>query len=258
MNQPLSAAAIREYAPELELPLQVFDIIDSTNNFAKQNIPEGAADGTLIVANQQTAGRGRAGHSFYSPAGTGLYLSLIRSLNSLPPDCLLLLTPAAAVASAEAIQEVTGISTGIKWVNDLYVGTHKVSGILCEAVAAQPGQAPDHVVLGIGINCSTESFPSDIRNTAGSLGTAVDRNALTAALWKRLLYWTEHAKDSALIDQYRARSILTGKTIRFAQNGSEQTATVTGISDEAHLLVRLPDGADAELSSGEIQILHWD
>ena len=172
--------------------IMVFDEIDSTNDEAKRMLEkDDAADGTCLIANHQSAGRGRQGHSFYSPADTGLYVSMVRTDREvLHPATLSKLTLAAAVATAEAIEEAVGVSPQIKWVNDLYLNGRKVAGILAEGVLSPDGILTA-VVLGIGINVShtPSDFEGEVRDIAASLqmvtGKPVSRAALAAALLER-------------------------------------------------------------------------
>ena len=254
---------------DLAHKVRVYPEIDSTNDEAKRLIERGEAmDGMLLVANHQTAGRGRQGHDFYSPADTGLYVSLIRTAaDVLEPAHLGKLTLAAAVATAEAIEETVGVGPKIKWVNDLYYNDRKVCGILTESFQWNKDR-PRGVILGIGINCNTEVFPDELKDTAGSLTTGgidfLDRNKLTVALWKRLQYWTEHLSDPLLLKEYRARDFLTGKTVSFERNGASYRGTVQGIDDDGKLIVRLlsalvskSEAQTVVLDSGEVHITDW-
>lgn len=260
---------LMEDVVDLHHKLLVFDEIDSTNLEARRMLEAGsAADGTVLIANRQTDGRGRQGHSFYSPADTGLYISMIRTdPEVLSPETLGKMTLAAAVATAEAIEETAGVAPKIKWVNDLYYNDRKVCGILTESVGWQEGR-PGAAIIGIGINCSTEDFPEDIRETAGSLTTGgidfIDRNKLAVALRSRLLFWTERLSDDALLKEYRARDFLSGKEVSFVRNGNTYRGRAVGIDDDGKLLVELesaliPKSRDQilALDSGEVHLTGW-
>ena len=163
-----------------------FDTIDSTNTKAKQLAAQGAPHGTVLIADSQTVGRGRLGRSFHSPAGKGIYLSVI-----LRPQChasaLMHLTCATGVAMCDAVESACGIRPGIKWTNDLVFGNRKLGGILTELSLDPTGNAA-YAVVGIGINCSQSEadFPEDIRAIATSLqmqtGNTVDRSRVIAAM----------------------------------------------------------------------------
>lgn len=240
-----------------EIKIIEYGIIDSTNQQARRLI-EGASGAeiqpTVLLADGQTAGRGRLGRSFYSPIDTGLYASLIlESPSSL--DKLLSLTALAAVAASEAIEAAFGINVGIKWVNDLYYNERKIAGILAESCISGTKR---YIILGIGINLSTESFPDDILLKAGSLGvtkvTAKAKRELATDLFARLLDLLECEDTSRAMDIYRALSTVIGKRVSFLQNGTENTATALGVTDLGALTVRLDSGETLELASGEISI----
>lgn len=255
-NDFLREDMIRSHAPELTYPFFVFDETDSTNSYAKILCAKGAGHGTLIAANHQTAGRGRRGRSFYSPKNTGLYLSLI--VQPSDSEHLFRITPAAAVAAVEAIEETSGIHTDIKWVNDLFIGQRKVAGILTEAITDFETGQIDRIIIGIGINCRDSELPEDIRDIAGSLGAdSLSRSALAAALWKRLLYWCDHLDDPALMDAYRRDSIVLGKEISYTQNGRAMNGRAVQIDDDGHLVIEKPDHSTEVLQSGEISIRSW-
>lgn len=260
---------LMEDVVDLHHKIMVFDDIDSTNDEAKRMLEqETVDDGMYLIANHQTAGRGRQGHSFYSPADTGLYVSMVRTDHDvLHPATLSKLTLAAAVATAEAIEEAVGVSPKIKWVNDLYYRDRKVCGILTESVGWLDDR-PRAVVIGIGINCSTTLFPEDLMETAGALTTGdidfIDRNRLAVALRSRLLYWTEHLTDPLLLKEYRNRSYLTGKEIMFERDHTRYRGIVKDIDDAGRLLVELtsaiiPESRDQllALDSGEVTLVEY-
>lgn len=246
--KPLSAKGIKHYLPDSlkDIPIFTYDIIDSTNNECKRI----AFDSPYfaVAAEGQTAGRGRQGKSFYSPSGAGLYLS-IAVKPSLCGINTQMITLAAAVAVSRAIEEVTGLSTQIKWVNDLYLNGLKVCGILTEAVNANAMQA-ERVVIGIGINCTTVAFPEELSGIAGALSAPLSRNALAAAVLKNILI-----PIGDTLHEYRRRSFLTGKDITYTVNGHKFSAKVTGIGDNGDLLVRNSDGTDTRLHSGEVSLI---
>ncbi|MDX8418270.1 biotin--[acetyl-CoA-carboxylase] ligase [Absicoccus intestinalis] len=251
----LDAARIQFYLPHV--PVLVFDSIDSTNNYAKRLLMENdVQEGTLIVANQQTAGRGRQGHSFYSPADTGLYLSIILKPYAFAQK-ILKVTLAAAVATCEAIEEMTSISCQIKWVNDLFVGQQKVCGILTEATANFETQQIESIIIGIGINCKPMTFPEDITPIAGSLNMdQIDRNHLSALIWTHFMKWVQHLDDQKLIESYRSRSLLIGKTITYRWQNKIHTGTVIDINEDGQLVVQTNDQIQV-LRSGEVTIQKW-
>lgn len=249
----LSAEVIRALLPAAyrSSDINVFSAVDSTNLVAKALAREGATHGTLVVSDEQTAGRGRMGRSFYSPRGSGLYMSIVLR----PGSCdIQLLTVCAAVAVSAAIEKLTGLSPGIKWVNDLYYQGRKICGILAEAVTGTDSGKIESIVLGIGVNCSTAVFPEELRKKAGSLGRPVSRNALAAEILHTLLDMAEAPEDRRMIEEYRRRSILTGRSVTYEKNGVEIEATALNVNDNGSLLVRRQDGMIESLSYGEVSV----
>ncbi len=223
------------------MPIVVYDTIDSTNTQAKlSSVVQG-----IFVAKHQTAGRGRQGKSFYSPDNTGLYMSIVLPITPMEAYEFSL-TAAAAVAAARAIEKVCNISVQIKWVNDLYLHGKKIAGILTEADR-------NRVIVGIGINISTESFPDDIP-LAGSLDADnVSKSKLTAAFAENLFDITA-SKSRDFMSEYRDRSMLLGKEISFYKDGTSFTAKALRIEDSGELTVTSGE-KELTLHSGEVQII---
>lgn len=238
-----------------------FDTIDSTNTRAKELAAQGAPHGTVLIADQQTGGRGRLGRSFHSPAGTGIYLSLILRPNCAPSD-LMHLTCAVAVAACDAVEAVCGIRPGIKWTNDLVYGRKKLAGILTE-LGLSPTGTVSYAVLGIGINCNqTElDFPLELREMAGSLhsvtGAELDRAQVAAALLDAL-YRMDQAlltDRSGIMDLYRKDCITLGKEISLVKaDGSVRHGTAMDIDEAGGLMVSFADGTQETVTSGEVSV----
>ena len=238
---------------DTRLDIVTTDITGSTNNDIKAAAAKGAPEGLVIIAGEQTAGKGRLGRSFWSPRDTGLYFSILLRPRVSAADALSI-TTAAAVAVSEAIDELTGLHAGIKWVNDIYISGRKVCGILTEA-SLMPDGGMDLAVLGIGVNVAENDFPDDIRDKAGSIGAASDiRPALAAGILTRFFAYYDDLPSKGYMDEYRARSILSGKTVEYEQGGVMRTAEVIGTDDSARLIVRDADGKTSYLSSGEVNI----
>lgn len=242
-------------------PLLWFDSIDSTNTQAKEMAAKGAPHGTVLIADHQTGGRGRRGRSFHSPAGTGIYMSLILRPGCAPAE-LMHLTCAAAVALCDAVEGSCGIRPGIKWTNDLVCGSRKLAGILTE-LGLSPKGCVDYAIIGIGINCCQEEsdFPEDIRTVAGSLhtvtGKKIHRERVAAAIIDALYRMDEillSNKDD-ILNRYRADCITLGKEISVVKaDGSVRHGTALDIDSEGALIVRFSDGATEAVNSGEVSI----
>ncbi len=232
--------------------------VDSTNNYAKKLAMNGEPHGTLIAANRQTAGRGRRGHSFESPAGTGLYMSLIlRPETEAGKFQMITVADAVAVCLAiEAIYPESKGSIGIKWVNDVYFRGKKICGILTEAVTGFESGEIESVVTGIGINVSTKKFGAETSEIAGAIFADDDicfgRNELCARVADYVMEFAEDLDNPAIIQVYRERSILTGREISYLKGERKCFGHVKGIDDKGGLIVRNDEGEIETLRSGEV------
>ncbi len=242
----------------------IFGRVDSTNNIAKNTALAGADEGTLIIANSQTAGRGRLGRTFVSKKG-GLYMSLVLR-PKISPQNTVFITVAAAVAAARAIESVSGKKCEIKWVNDIYINGKKVCGILTEGEFGATGELC-FAILGIGINLFK---PKDDCFASLPLADSVfNKNRQFALQKKRIMSkkrvkreiiqsfatnffeFYENLEKKEYIKEYAERSFLKNKEITYTKDGNIYKGVVVGIDDDANLVI--DDGQ--RLSSGEIQIV---
>ena len=242
--------------PALRDNLQYFDTIDSTNTRAKLLAAQGAPHGTILIADHQTVGRGRLGRTFLSPAGTGVYMSVI-----LRPCCplrqLMHLTCAAAVAACDAVERAVGLRPGIKWTNDLVHEGRKLAGILTE-LGLSPKGTVDWVVIGIGVNClqREEDFDPAIRSFAGSLAmfAPCDRAKLAAALAEELVNMNLSDKG-AVMDRYRRDCITLGREVSLVRSdGKPRHGRAIGIDEDGALIVEFAPNVAEIINSGEISI----
>lgn len=241
------------------LVVTVHDVLDSTNSEAKRNAGAEGDAPTLTLARAQTAGRGRLGRSFHSPADTGLYMSL-SYLTRRPLDTAVTVTAAAAVAVTQAIESLTGKAPVIKWVNDVYLDGAKVSGILTEAIPL-PDKGANRVIVGIGINVTTRDFPDGLRAPAAAIASpddAPDTGLLASAVIDRLMTYIDAIEDGTpdadCLRFYRERSVLVGETVICTRGNESFTATVKGIGEDYSLLLTLEDGTALAMSSGEVSV----
>lgn len=241
--------------------IEVFKTVDSTNITAKTLASAGFPHGTVIISEEQTAGKGRLDRTFHSPKGTGIYMSILLKPD-IPIENASLLTSCAAVAVAKSIQIVSGLETKIKWVNDIYVNRKKVSGILTEASINFENGELDYAVVGIGINCSTKSFPEDLAKKATSLyienGKKFSRSSLIAEILNRLEILLDGINQRTFLDEYRKRSNIIGHRIVVIGNKLPFEAKAIKIDDNARLIVLTDDDIEVTLNSGEISILPTD
>lgn len=226
-----------------------YDVTDSTNTRAIK-LAETVEGNILVAAEEQTNGKGRQGKSFYSPAKSGVYFSIIiRPKGNL--NDVVYVTSAVAVAVAKTIEEMTDLDPKIKWVNDIYVSGKKVCGILVQSIVKN-GKV-DGLCIGIGVNISTTDFPDDIGTRAGSLGEEIDRNTFVAKVTEKMIAFADDIDDRTYLDYYRKKSCVIGKEIKYYENNIEHFAKAIEIDDNANLIVS-ENGKTKNLSSGEITV----
>ena len=243
-------------ANKLDCKLLFFDEINSTNTKAKELAEQGYPNGTVVIAKTQTNGRGRLGRKFYSPE-SGLYLSILARPKLIDNEAAKI-TSMCAVATAEAIESVCPLKVYIKWVNDLFVNNKKTCGILTEAGLNLENRNIDYVVIGIGINCGKQAFPSELKDIATSLenecGVAVNVNKLAVEIIKKVLQGINNVGDASIIKECRKRSVLLGKSVTVLSGNDSYEATATDIDDDGGLVVKLKSGQIKTLKSGEVSV----
>lgn len=224
--------------------------VASTNDVAAP-LPEGA----VVLADRQTAGRGRRGHVWFSPPGSGLYASVVLAPGRAaldPMRATMLLTLAAGVALTEGVEAASGLHADLKWPNDLHVSRRKLAGILAEA-------SGEHVILGFGINTSTASYPPDLRERVTSieseLGRSVDRYPVfveTLAALSRRYDDLLHGRFDVILDAWRRRApAAVGARVARTVDGVVESGVTAGIDDQGALLVRVGDRVE-RIVSGEL------
>ena len=242
--------------------IQAEEVVDSTNTRLKALGAAGAPEGTVVLAEEQTGGRGTQGRGFYSPRGTGLYLSaLLRPRTDLAS--LFTLTGWAAVAVRRGIVRACGAPAEIKWLNDLYLNGRKLCGILTELSLLGESGEPDYVVVGVGVNVgqSRADFAAqgleDVATSLGAEGFGVDRSRLCVCILQELEALARsfpHARAEYLAD-YRSHCLTPGRRVSFRQAGAEHFGTAAGVDERFALSVLGDDGTDYEISSGSVTLL---
>lgn len=241
--------------------LNIFGEVESTNTLLKEMAAAGAPAGTVVIADRQTGGRGRLGRPFLSPGGVGVYLSAL-----IRPNCalteLMHLTCAVAVAMCDAVETAFGFRPGIKWTNDLVVGTRKLGGILTElCLNPQTGRA-DYAVLGIGINCGQmeADFDESIRNIATSVRMVTGRDANRELLIAEMVRALEamnrgllHSPE-AMLNRYRRDCITLGQEVSIVRGDEIRHARALDIDAEGGLIVRYDSGETGTVTSGEVSV----
>lgn len=257
----LSIQGVEKYLnPEHSyIELGILPDIGSTNDYLREKAAQGKGEGYAVVAGAQTRGKGRTGRSFYSPADTGIYLSLLLRPKDCGPAQAVKFTTMAAVAACEAIEKVSHRSPQIKWVNDIYIDGKKVSGILTEASVSLENGSLEYVLLGIGINVypPEKGFPQELRETAGSVfqeRKSDGKNQLAAGFLNRLMDIYTKEETGEYAEEYRKRSMVLGKRIQILTPEGEKGARALEIDKDCRLLVEYEDGNRELLRAGEIRI----
>ena len=232
-----------------------FKEIDSTNRYAKKLAGQGAAHGTMVLADTQTAGRGRHGRGWISPAGESIAMSLILRPD-VPPAQVARLSLLTALAVANAIGRVTGLDVRIKWPNDIVAGGRKVCGMLMEMDATPEKVAS--VVAGVGINVHQTQFPEEIAHSASSLDLLAGRRISRADIVRAFLQEFEQAwvlGDEAMMRAYCARSATIGQRVQVIGLNGTYTGTAEGVTDSGSLLVRADeDGGVREVLAADVSV----
>jgi len=240
--------------------IYVFSEVDSTNVVAFRLVMQGAQEGTVVLAESQTRGKGRLGRRWESPAGSNIYLSIILR-PKIPPTKLPLITLMAAVACAEAIEEVAGLLPTIKWPNDLLIKGKKLGGILTEADMEM--DVINFVVVGIGINCNMTrtSFPPSIQDTATSLqealGREISRLPLIRAILRNLEQWYTvlvQGRGREIRRRWKELSHIGGKGIAVTFMGTVVEGTALDIDDDGALLVQVGGGGVKRIVAGDVLV----
>lgn len=267
----LSEAYIRDKvkASGIDIEIEAKKCVDSTNNVLKALASEGYSKPKVLISEEQTAGKGRRGRSFYSPKNTGIYISFLL-FPDVPVSEASMYTTIAATAEAKAIEKVSGFPVDIKWVNDIYMRGKKVSGILTEASTSIEDGSLDYIVVGIGINLYEPEggFPEEIKHIAGAVyadNSQVEnlRNNIASELIIEFInFYNAGLKNKAFLDEYEKRCFVIGKDVRLitpdheklSENSADPIVHVLGINEKCNLHVRYEDGHEEYLSGGEISV----
>lgn len=241
--------------------IQYYDTVVSTNSMLQQQAVSGAPEGTVIFADTQSGGMGRLGRSFHSPAGAGIYMSVL-----LRPQCrpeqLMHLTCAVAVATCKAIEKSAGMRVQIKWVNDLIYGHKKLAGILTKLSVDPKTGLVNWAIVGIGINCAPAAFPPQLQDIVTSLeniaGKPIDREALAAELVRQLEKMRREmfACKAQIMAYYRQNCAVIGEDVYLIRGEERKAGRVLDVDEDGGLVVKAPDGAVYTVNSGEIS-LRW-
>lgn len=233
-----------------------FSSVDSTQAAARRHVLAGGCAPALFVADTQTGGRGRLGRSFYSPADTGVYMTLLLDVTEDAQADVAHITSAVAVAVAATAEKYAKVRCQIKWVNDILINGRKVCGILAESFFANGRR---YVGIGVGVNLSTSFFPEDISALACSLcpsGSAPDRGELTLALNAGIydIYQKVRSGDTSYMSEYKSRSAVLGRQVTFIRNGASYDGLAVDIDENGGLVIAVDGNETVTLTGGEISL----
>ena len=239
--------------------LVYMETVDSTNNLAKKLAEEGAPEGTLVVADEQSGGKGRRGRSWCTPKGSSIAMSMVLR-PGIRPELASMVTLIMGLSVAKAIKELYPVEAGIKWPNDVVVNGKKICGILTEMSAEMMGI--HYLVIGTGINTNVESFPEELEATATSLirelGRRVNRAELIAECLKYFeLYYEKYieAGDLSLLkDDYESLLLNRNRQVKVLEPGNEYLGMSLGINEKGELLVQREDGTITAVYAGEVSV----
>lgn len=238
----------------------IYDNLQSTNYTAKELALKDNSHGSIILANSQTQGKGRYGRDFYSPAGYGIYMSIILNSSQFTLNPPTLITAFAALCVCEAIETLTKKNPSIKWVNDIYLDKKKICGILTEAITSFETGNIEWIVVGIGINFSTPAniFPDNLNEIAGSIFSDqhpnITRNRLIAEIANRIFDLDYHNNKNGLLAEYKRRLMMLGEKITIIEQKRNYEVTAMDIDSNGALIVKDNSGELKTLCSGEISI----
>ena len=256
--KPLSASGLKGRLDTRIVGKRIvcLDRVESTNDAAWKEAVGGAADGTCVFAEEQTAGRGRFGRFWNSPPGDGLYVSIVLR-RRIPAERTQLVTALGAIGVVEAVDETTGLAAAIRFPNDVMIGTKKTAGVLVEARFIS--SAPDLFVLGIGVNVGQEKFPSELSEIATSLrietGDSVNRTFVARALLESIDRW--YHRFEGPLDPFRRfwkkHSAMLGRRARVREDGKAYIGVVEDVDPIDGLVVRLANGHVRPVSGEHVE-----
>lgn len=254
----LSKSVVHTQLHEKPVFLEVYQQVGSTNDEAKKIVNDRFAGKGILLAEEQTNGRGRLGRQFYSPAGSGLYMSLIYPNNQKANAASV--TTVAAVAVCKAIEKLTHKKPAIKWVNDIFLEGRKICGILTEGVINFETGKIDSIIVGIGLNVTeAATVPEDFHSIIGSVypleeTNTVMRNQFASEIINQLDYMYQNLDQNNYLDDYRERCFVLGQPVTFTERQIMQKGIARSIDDEGGLVVELESGEWKTLRYGEISI----
>lgn len=233
---------------------QIFDTIDSTNIYAKKIVKK-LTKNTIIISNSQTNGQGKFGKSFFSPANTGIYMTIVLKDN-IDTTKVFSITFLCALAVCKAIEKLTDIKPKIKWINDIFVNNKKCCGILTECETNFKTNISNNIIAGIGININTVKFPKDLKDIAVSLQqNNINKNQMIAEIINNFFKFYTNLNIKQVIEKYKKYCFVLGKDICYTKENIKHIAKALDINDSGNLIVKDINGNLQTLEYEEIKTL---
>ena len=261
-EQQINQELIQQHHP-IDWNIQTMESTTSTNDLAKIYANHNSTTPAIFISEEQTAGRGRLGRTFVSPSKTGLYISLCL-FPTIALEDLSLITCATAVACIETLEQLTGKSLNIKWVNDLFYQDKKVGGILTEVISDFESQQVQSLIVGMGINLidSPQSFPEELHSIVGSIfsskkeydNSSFNRNHFIAQFLEKWTFYYQNLSKRDFIKSYKEHSNVIGKFVNVFEGNQTYSAYAKDIDENGHLIIEKEDNTLHSLSYGEVSI----
>lgn len=240
-------------------PLKYYDSVGSTNDLAKKWIAYGADHLSIVVADEQTAGRGRNGRRWFTPRGSSLAFSLVLNLEHLGDFALPRLSGLGALAVCTTLKDVYGLEGCIKWPNDVLIREHKIAGVLVET--AWSGERLQSAVLGIGINVAHESIPLDddlgipATSVEGELGKPVERWSMLREVLVKLLFWLKEINSPSFLQAWEQNLAYQSKIVQLTQNGRKvYEGRLLGLYSDGAIRLRGSNGNVMSFWAGDLHL----
>ena len=261
-EQQITQELIQQHHP-IDWVIQTMESTTSTNDLAKIYANQNSTTPAIFISEEQTAGRGRLGRKFVSPSKSGLYISLCL-FPTVALEDLSLITCATAVACVETLEELTGKSLNIKWVNDLFYQDKKVGGILTEVISDFESQQVQSLIVGMGINLikNPQSFPEELHSIVGSIfsskteydNSSFNRNHFIAQFLEKWTFYYQNLSKRNFIESYKEHSNVIGKFVNVFEGNQTYSAYAKDIDENGHLIIEKEDNTLHSLSYGEVSI----
>ena len=261
-EQQITQELIQQHHP-IDWNIQTMESTTSTNDLAKLYANQNSTTPAIFISEEQTAGRGRLGRKFVSPSKTGLYISLCL-FPTIALEDLSLITCATAVACVETLEELTGKSLNIKWVNDLFYQDKKVGGILTEVISDFESQQVQALIVGMGINLieNPQSFSEELHSIVGSIfsskteydTSSFNRNHFIAQFLEKWTFYYQNLSKRDFIESYKEHSNVIGKFVNIFEGNQTYSAYAKDIDENGHLIIEKEDNTLHSLSYGEVSI----